>query len=147
MQHTHTSLKIHVVFSTKNRLQLIETTFEKRLFSYIGGIIRELGGALLRANGVEDHVHLLMYLPPTIAVSEAVGKIKGSSSKWISQSFPHRSRFTWQRGFGAFTVSESQTSRVVAYIDGQKSHHAKVGFAEEYAAILRAHGIGIDTGG
>jgi REP element-mobilizing transposase RayT len=94
MPHSYSNILTHVVFSTKSRKPFINAALEARLFPYLGGIVRQLDGKLYVVNGVEEHVHLLAELPPTIAVAEAIGKIKGSSTYWIHQSFPehHNSR-------------------------------------------------------
>jgi REP element-mobilizing transposase RayT len=95
-------------------------------------------------NGVEDHLHLLASMNVTMPIAEVIGKIKGSSSKWIHETFPDRSRFAWQRGYGAFSVSESQVPRVAAYIKRQKIHHQKVSFRDEFLRLLQSHGISPD---
>ncbi len=99
---------------------------------------------LLVSNAVPDHVHLLVALPPTVAMSEAVRKLKGSSSKWIHETFPERRSFAWQRGFGAFSVSRSNVPAVARYIDAQKEHHRNVTFQTELVALLRRHAIDFD---
>ena len=99
---------------------------------YFGGIVRQLGGKLYVVNGVEDHVHLLAELPPTIAIAEAIGKIKGSSTYWIHQTFPEQAHFAWQRGYAAFSVSKSKVSTVARYIETQKEHHKKQSFQDEF---------------
>jgi REP element-mobilizing transposase RayT len=144
MPHSYTALRVHVVFSTKDRKNLIDDLLEERLFPYIGGICRELGGSLTAINGAADHLHLLATVDSMTAVAEFVGKVKGCSSKWIHETFPERSRFAWQRGYAAFSVSESQTSRVAAYIGRQKTHHRTVSFRDEYVKLLESHGIPID---
>jgi REP element-mobilizing transposase RayT len=87
---------------------------------------------------------MLAELPASIGVAEAVGKIKGSSSYWIHQSFPDRYEFAWQRGYAAFSVSKSNVSAVARYIERQKAHHRKHSFDEEFAELLRRHGIAMD---
>jgi putative transposase len=144
MPHSYSNLLTHIVFSTKNRRPLIDASLEVRLFPYLGGIIRELGGKLYLVNGVEDHVHLLTELPPTIAVAEVIGKIKGSSTYWIHQSFPEQSGFAWQRGYAAFSVSKSKVATVARYIEGQQEHHKKQSFQDEFLELLRRHGISIN---
>ena len=141
---TYTSLLTHVTFSTKRRQPFITPDVEVRLLPYLGGIARQLGGTLLVSNSVADHVHLLMVLPPTLAISEAVGKLKGSSSKWIHDTFPEHRSFAWQRGFGAFSVSRSNVPGVARYIEEQKEHHRKVTFQEELVLLLRRHGVDFD---
>lgn len=144
MPATYTSLLTHVVFSTKRRRPLITPDLEARLLPYFGGITRELRGTLLVSNSVTDHVHLLVALPPTIAISEAVGTLKGSSSKWVHETFPEARSFAWQRGFGAFSVSRSNVPGVARYIERQKEHHRKVTFQEEFVRFLRRHAIDVD---
>jgi REP element-mobilizing transposase RayT len=83
-------------------------------------------------------------LPPTIAIAEAIGKIKGSSTYWIHQSFPEKSQFAWQRGYAAFSVSKSNVAAVARYIEGQKEHHKKQSFQDEFLELLRRHGVAIN---
>jgi putative transposase len=144
MPHSYTSITVHVVFSTKDRKPQITSTLEERLFPYFGGILRELEGKLLKVNGVEDHVHLLARIPAKVSIADALEKVKGSSSKWIHETFPDCYAFRWQRGYAAFSVSESQISRVAAYIDRQKHHHRKVSFRDELLRLLGTHGISVD---
>lgn len=144
MPHSYASILVHVVFSTKDRTPQINATLEERLYPYLGGIVRELGGRLLALNGVEDHVHLLTSPNPQVSISEMVGKIKGSFSKWIHDTFPDRSAFKWQRGYAAFGMSPLQMPRVIEYIARQKTHHAKTSFRDEYLRLLRGHGISPD---
>jgi len=141
MPHSYTSIMVHVVFSTKDRKPQIDIALEERLYPYLGGILRELGGKLFTVNGVEDHIHLLAAMKATTSIAEIVGKIKGSSSKWIHEKFPDRSRFAWQRGYAAFSVSESQVARVAAYIDRQKNHHQRASFQDEFLRLLQGHRI------
>ena len=138
MPHSYSNLLTHIVYSTKNRRPLIDSDLS---------VLRR-DRATTRRNvihgEVEDHVHLLAHLPPTIAVAEAIGKIKGSSTHWIHESFTDRSEFSWQRGYGAFSVSKSNVARVVRYIEQRKAHHKKQSFQEEFVELLRRHGISID---
>jgi REP element-mobilizing transposase RayT len=103
MPHSYTSMMVHIVFSTKDRQSLLVPTLEERLYPYFGGIVRDLGGRLLTVNGVEDHVHLLASMAATTSIAEITGKVKGSSSKWIHETFPEQSGFAWQRGYAAFS--------------------------------------------
>jgi REP element-mobilizing transposase RayT len=108
MANTYTSLNYHLVFSTKNREPwLIESVCE-RLWPYLAGIARENGMKALEICGVTDHVHILVSVPASMALSKAVQLIKGGSSHWIKESFSNMAGFAWQDGYGAFTVSESQ---------------------------------------
>ena len=141
MPHSYSNLLTHIVYSTKDRKPLIDATLESRLFPYFRGILRQLGGKLYQVNGANDHVHLLVELPATLAVAEAVGKIKGSSSHWIHDSFSERSEFSWQRGF---SVSNSNVPAVAAYIEGQKAHHKRRSFQDEFVQLLRRHAVSIN---
>jgi putative transposase len=144
MAHSYSSIIVHIVFATLDRRAQIDSELEERLYPYLGGILRELGGNVLAVNGVPDHLHLLGSVPTSKSLAEVVGKIKGSSSKWIHDTFPCRSDFAWQRGYGAFSVSPSQVARVVRYIERQKIHHSKVSFRDEFIRLLRSHGIATD---
>jgi len=106
--------------------------------------VRELGGKLLAANGTADHVHLLMRLPPRLALADAVRVVKTNSSRWVHQSRALRRRFQWQAGYGAFSVSQSNVPEVVRYIRNQEQHHRRESFREELLAFLKRHGIEYD---
>jgi REP element-mobilizing transposase RayT len=142
--NTYTSLHYHVVFSTKNREPWIEEKFEQRIWAYLGGIARENNMNPLLIGGVEDHVHMLLGLPPVLALSNAVKLIKGGSSKWIKETFPDLTRFGWQDGYAAFTASKSHLPDLVNYIRNQRPHHQRKTFAEEYRVLLDRHEIRYD---
>ncbi len=144
MAHTCTNLLIHALFSTKNRLPLLDAELKSRLFPYLAGIITRLKGRPVIVNGPRDHVHLLFVLPATLALSELMEKLKANSSKWVHEHFPHRANLAWQRGYTAFTVSQSNLAAVKRYITQQEEHHRKLTFQEEVLAFLKKHGIGYD---
>lgn len=144
MANTYTSLHYHVVFSTKRREPLIALSMEQRVWSYLGGIAHNNEMKPLCIGGIEDHVHMLLGLPPTLAVSKAVQLIKGGSSKWIHDTVPELRGFAWQDGYGGFTVGKSQIPDTIAYIQGQREHHRTRTFQEEYLAFLRKHEIEFD---
>ena len=144
MAHSYTNILIHYIFSTKNREKIITEKFQERLHPYLGGIARENNMRALAIGGVEDHVHLLVSLPPTLAVAKAIQLIKGGSSKWVHDTFPNLNKFKWQEGYGAFSVSVSQVENTIAYILGQKEHHRKKTFQEEYFTFLRKHNVEYD---
>ena len=139
---SHTNLLYHIVFATKDRAPLITHALLPALHEYLGGTVRGLNGVALEVGGVADHVHLLVILPPTIAVSDFMSKLKSNSSSWAKAET--NGRFAWQSRYGAFTVSESQVKRVRSYIRNQEAHHRRMTFADEYAALLRAHHIQFD---
>jgi len=128
MANTYTSLNYHVVFSTKNREPWLTVTVRGRLWPYLGGIARENGMKAVEIGGVSDHVHLLMWIPASIAVSKAVQLIKGGSSHWLQTNLPNMAGFAWQDGYGAFSVSASQCESVRDYIRNQVEHHRTTTF-------------------
>jgi REP element-mobilizing transposase RayT len=142
MAHSYTKLLYHLVFSTIERRPLITKTLRPLLYDYLGGTVRGLDGVAIEIGGVADHVHLLVRMPRTIAVDVFLQKLKANSSGWVTRT--QAVKFNWQRGFGAFTVSESQVEKVRRYIQNQEAHHSKVSFEEEFKAILKAHKVEFD---
>jgi REP element-mobilizing transposase RayT len=120
MAKSYTNLIYHIVFSTKDRRPLITAELKPRLYEYIGGTIRGLGGICLAINGVADHVHVLAKLRPDKALSAVLRDLKANSSGWMHDVFPDMRDFSWQNGYGAFTVSASQVAKVQKYIAEQE---------------------------
>ena len=139
---SHTNLLYHIVFATKERSPLITNELRPRLHAYLGGTVRGLGGLPIEINGINDHVHVLVRLPPTIALSEFMSKLKSVSSGWAKRQT--REKFAWQSRFRAFTVSESQVVRVRHYIRNQEEHHKRRSFEDEYKTLLTAHHVDFD---
>jgi len=98
----------------------------------------------LEIGGMEDHVHLLLSIPSTLSIANAMQLIKGGSSKWVHDTFPEHANFEWQEGYGAFTVGISQVPDTRPYIINQREHHRTKTFQEEYIAFLEKHGIEYD---
>jgi REP element-mobilizing transposase RayT len=144
MPSAYTQNFYHVVFSTKHRANLITPNLETRLYPFIGGIVRDLRCRLLAVNGMPDHVHLLVLYRPDLSHSELLQQVKGRSSKWINETFPELGRFSWQEGYGGFTVRKSAVPDVEAYIVRQKEHHQRQDFKSEFLDLLRRHGIEFD---
>jgi len=141
MSHSYTNLLYHIVFSTKARQPLLDDGIRARLFAYLGGLTRAEGGIALVVNGMPDHVHLLAKLRQDKPISDVIRALKAKSSRWIHKTFPACSGFAWQRGYGVFTVSQSQVPRLTAYIQNQEEHHRRRPFQREFLALLKAHGI------
>jgi putative transposase len=114
------------------------------LYNYIGGTIRGLGGISLGINGMEDHVHVLARLRPEKALSDVLRELKAGASGWMHDVFPRLKDFSWQRGYGAFTVSQSNLQQVQRYLMNQKEHHKKISFRDEFIQFLRANEIEFD---
>ncbi len=142
MANTFTTLKYHLIFSTKNRRPSIQPTIAPELHKYIVGIIANHKGHAIEVGGVEDHVHILTTIHPTIAVADMIRLIKSNSSKWFHET--HGKDFTWQTGYAAFTVSQSNEDEVRTYIQGQQEHHKRVTFRDEYLLFLKRHNIEFD---
>ncbi len=141
---TNTNLLYHIIYSTKYRRPWIRSEWQDELYAYIGGIVRANEGTLLRVGGVADHVHLLVRLNPTIAISDVMRVVKANSSKWVNERDDVDLRFQWQSGFAAFSVSESQVGAVENYIAEQVEHHRVKTFEEEFLEILKKHGVEYD---
>ena len=144
MSHAYISNLMHCIFSTKDREPFIDPDLEARLWPYVGGIARENRMKALAIGGTTNHIHSLLSLPSTLSVAKAMQLIKGGSSKWVHDSFSQCQNFGWQEGYGAFSVSVSQMEKTIAYINGQKDHHQKRSFEEEFLDFLVKHGIEYD---
>ena len=144
MSGTYTNLLYHIVFSTKQRIPLITDSIREELYRYIGGIIRGEGGILLEIGGTADHVHLLAKLKPAVAISDILRVVKANSSKWANERKRRLRKFGWQDGYAAFSVSQSQVSRVRRYIATQEDHHRQRSFKDELISLLDRHHVEYD---
>ncbi len=143
MPSTHLSLYFHMVFSTKNRYPYINEILEPRLYSYLGGIIRGLGGTTVAIGGMPDHVHIEARLRAIHRIADVLQEIKAKSSGWIHRVIGNN-MFGWQEGYGAFSVSSTDVDAVRQYVLGQKEHHRKKSFQEEYVELLKQNGVEYD---
>ncbi|MES2995340.1 MAG: transposase [Verrucomicrobiota bacterium] len=134
---------VHLVFSTKNREPFIAPDVRPRLHGYIVGILDHLKSPSIWTGGVADHVHILFVLGRTTTQAEIVEEVKKSSSKWMKADGGVPG-FSWQAGYGAFSIGESQVETVVRYIRNQEEHHRKVTFQEEYRKFLERYKISYD---
>ena len=112
------------------------------LFAYMGGLVKELKGIPIIINGMADHVHLLILLPPNVSVSDAMRFVKVNSSRWVKEKFGKK--FAWQKGFGAFSVSRSNVDAVVKYIKDQEQHHKGFDFKTEFISLLDKNDVEYD---
>lgn len=135
---------VHIVFSTKNRVNSIMPEIENGLFGYMHGVVENNNSKLILANGTTNHVHLLISLGKSIDISEIVGDIKRGSSVWIKTQGEKFADFYWQKGYGAFSIGQSQAEVVTNYIKNQKEHHKKRDFKDEYRALLKKYEIDYD---
>ncbi len=141
MASTLTKLLVHITFSTKNRAPLIPVDIEPELYAYIGGICRGADSPLLAMNGTMDHVHMMVSLGKTVALSDLMLEVKRDSSKWIKTRGATLGGFEWQEGYFAFSIGESIVEALRAYITNQKEHHRQVDFKDEVRALLRKYGL------
>jgi len=144
MPHTYASLFFHCLFSTKERRPWLAQEIRDRLWPFMGGIAREKGFTAINVGGTEDHAHMLISLPTTIAVAKALQLVKAGSSGWVSKTFPDLHDFEWQEGYGTFSISISHKGDTIAYIERQEEHHRRKTFKEEYIEFLNKHGIAYD---
>ena len=144
MSHSYSSNRVHLVFSTKNREKLLSEPLQQKLWPYMAGIARNHGFEAIKIGGVEDHVHSLLLIPPTISLAKAIQTFKACSSKWINERHVACRGFSWQEGYGAFSVSASHTEVIIDYIENQARHHAKRSYEDEFVELLRRHGVAYD---
>ena len=137
MAHRFTGLLTHLVFSTKDRLPFLDVELQAECHAYLGGILDNLRCRRIIIGGASDHVHSLFDLSPSCSLSDVVRTMKSNSSKWIHEKWPARSKFAWQMGYAAFSVSRSAADRVVTYIRGQEEHHRSVSYQDEVRRFLR----------
>ena len=141
MSHTYAQNVIHVVFSTKDRRKTISKEFQPRMWAYVAGICKNHGIFVHAIGGMDDHIHLLIQIPAPLSLAKAALAIKSNSSRWANEQ---GNKFAWQQGYAAFSVSSSNVSAVVRYIQTQQSHHAKMTFDAELLALLKKHGVEYD---
>ena len=144
MANTYTQLYTHIVFHTKSTGIVMRDEDLVRVFQYIGGIIRDEGAIPFAIGGVADHIHILMSLPKTVSLSDLMRIIKARSSKWLRRLDSYYEPFSWQDGYGAFSVSPSLMERTKQYILGQAEHHKVKTYHDEYCETLNAYGIDYD---
>jgi putative transposase len=138
---SYRQLLYHLVFRTKDSLPAINQDNAGQLYSYITGILKNKNSHLYRINGVENHLHILTDLHPSIAVADYMREIKVSTSVWMKNSNLFPLFDGWAEGYGAFTVSYIDMGRASDYVKNQKEHHNKKSFEEEYKSLIRESGI------
>jgi len=141
MPHSFNKIWIHAIWATKERIPLISSVVEKKVYEIISAQLRELSCPVRIVNGMRDHIHCLFLLNPQKSVAEVLKQIKGSSSHYINQSNLIAEKFAWQTGYAAYSVSESVVERVYQYIKNQKQHHQNKTFQQEYDEFLKLYGL------
>ena len=135
---------IHLVFSTKHREPWLANAVRPALHAYLSTVFKNLQCPVLILNSVEDHIHIFFSLHRTVALSSVVENAKTSSSKWLKTQAADLSSFSWQGGYGAFSVSESNVATVKQYIACQEEHHRKISCQDELRAFLVKHKMEFD---
>lgn len=141
MANTYTQLYFHVVCVVKRRENLIAKKWEDDLYKYLTGVVTGKDQKLICVNGIPDHIHILIGTKPTCNLSDLIRDVKANTSRWINENKLTPKKFEWQKGFGAFTVSQSQVSVVINYIKKQEEHHQVKTFRQEYIEFLKAYQI------
>jgi REP element-mobilizing transposase RayT len=144
MANTYTQLYVQYVFAVQNRLCLINRKWQQDLYKYMNGIVEKQGHKLYIINGMNDHVHALISMSPKQAPSDLMYHLKRSSSLWINQNKLSLGQFSWQDGFGGFSLGKSQIAEKIRYIENQQEHHRIKTFREEYLNFLEEYGIEYD---
>ena len=138
---SYTKLLYHIVLRTYRSKQTINTNHERELYGYMMGIIERKGGKLYRIGGMPDHIHLLLSLPTTQDVASFVQELKKSTNRWLKANPNFPDFYRWSKEYAAFTYAEKDKNMIVNYIKGQKEHHRKVSFQEEYRSFLVENAI------
>ena len=141
MAQSLSKLYVYLIYHIKTTSVTIRQEDEKRLYAYIGSIIKTNESIPIIINGIEDHIHILFVMSKNIALSKIVEEIKRNSSRWIKDIDNHYKNFAWQGGYGGFSVSPSLHDKTKRYIQNQKAHHKKTSFQEEYIMFLKEYGI------
>ena len=137
MTQSLSQIYLHAVFSTKHRFPWITQSIEEEVYRYIAGTCKKLECPLHKIGGVEDHVHILFELSKSGTPKDIIREIKANSSKWIKKKYPNCEKFSWQRGYGLFSVGQSTYNTVSSYIENQKEHHKKISFQDEFEKMVR----------
>ena len=141
---TYTQILYQIVFGTKNRESVLTSDSRPQLFKYIWGILENKKCHTYRINGVEDHIHIVAHLHPSVALSDLVKDIKVASSVFIKENHLFKHFSGWQNGYGAFTYSISEKDRLIEYVKNQEEYHQRFSFRDEYVQLLNEHKIVFD---
>ncbi len=141
---TYTQVIYQIVFGTKHRHKTLEKPHRDQLFKYITGLLQKKQCHLYQIGGVEDHIHILTDLHPTIALSSLVKDIKMATTDYIKREKVFPQFNGWQNGYGAFTYSIREKDRLIEYVKRQEQHHRKLSSKEEYMMILKEEEVEYD---
>lgn len=137
MPNTYTQIYIQAVFAAEGRQNLIRREHKEELHKYITGIVQNHRHKLIAINSMPDHLHMLIGLKPSMALSDLIQEVKADSTNFINRKRWVAGKFNWQEGYGAFSYGHSQLNTIIRYIQNQEKHHAKKTFREEYFSFLK----------
>ncbi len=141
---TYTQLLYQIVFSTKSREKVLKEENRNEMFKYFWGILKNKNCHLYRINGIEDHIHIVTHIHPSISVASLIKDLKVASSKWIKENKVFTGFKGWQDGYGAFSYSVKEKERLIEYVIKQQEHHKEKTFIEEFIELLDEHNIVFD---
>ena len=144
MANTYGTLFIHLIFAPKNRESLLPATIRQKVYSYIGGVIKSEKQKLIAIGGIDNHIHILVGITPSISLPDFVRTIKSNTSRYINANRLLLFKFEWQRGYAAFSYSRSQIETVINYIEHQPEHHKNTTFHDELTAMLEKYDTDFD---
>ncbi len=144
MPQSLSKVYVHIVFSTKNRVNRLNETNETSMYEYLGGICKGLECNPLRIGGYKNHVHILCLLSRKITQMKLVEELKKESSRWFKTKHKGYADFYWQNGYGIFSVDPSGINRVIRYIENQHKHHSRKSFQDEYRDCLKKNDMEFD---
>lgn len=144
MSQSLSDIILHIVFSTKERRSFIDSNIENELHSYLTKVCKTLDSPVIQINGMPDHVHILLILGKNIALSKLISEIKSNSSRWIKTKGNQYNDFSWQSGYGVFSISRRNIDSIINYISSQKEHHKKITFKDELIKLLKKGNLKFD---
>jgi len=141
MSQSLSQLYVHIIFHVNHRLIAIRQVDANKLYAYLGTLLKGEECSPILINGTHDHVHIFCILSKNVALSKLTQHLKSISSQWLKQLDPYYSKFAWQKGYGAFSVSPSVREKTISYISKQLEHHQRINFKEEYLLFLEEYGV------
>ncbi len=141
MSHSLHKVWLHTIFSTKDRVPLINKKSEQKIYDFIRKELNKMGCSVKAINGMPEHLHILYLLNQQKSYADVIKQIKGSSSHWINEQNIIQEKFAWQTGYATYSVSESVSDKVYQYILNQKKHHETKTFMQEYEEFMKLYKI------
>lgn len=144
MSQSLSNILVHIIFSTKNRKNLLDDSIQIDLYKYIAQICKSKSSLIKQIGGTNNHIHMLVDLSRSISISKLISEIKSNSTRWLKTKGEQFKNFSWQNGYGVFSIGESGLLNCMNYIKKQKEHHKKLTFEEELKFILKKYSVEYD---